>query len=79
MEKFPYIAEFLLEFIIDSLCLTETWLLVSGSDDILAELPNSYSVDQVPRGSSWGGVAVIYHRGFSNIRSFLKIGWSPLN
>ena len=67
-KKLLYISESLMEFDIDVLCLTETWLMESDHDLVKAELPNSYSMVQVPRDSHGGGVAVIYRRSFSNVK-----------
>ena len=67
-KKLLYISESLMEFDIDVLCLTETWLMESDHDLVKAELPNSYSMVQIPRDSHGGGVAVIYRRSFSNVK-----------
>ena len=60
-KKLDHIVEVLLEFSLDILCLTETWLLPSDIGVVEAALPNSFSVFHVPRASDrGGGVAVIY-------------------
>ena len=61
--KLGYISESLIEFGIDILCLTETWLLESDTGVVTAALPDCYSMLHVPRsgrGSRGGGVALIY-------------------
>ena len=60
--KLDHIVEILLEFNLDILCLTETWLFPSDIGIIRAALPSSFSIFHVPRGlvDTGGGVAVIY-------------------
>ena len=75
-KKLLYISESLMEFDIDVLCLTETWLMESDHDLVKAELPNSYSMVQVPRDSHGGGYTVDL---FPMLRSRLLIAYHPLN
>jgi len=67
--KLPHITETLNEFSLDILCLTETWLIESDMNIIMAALPKSYSILHVPRKQgTGGGVALVYSRAFSSIR-----------
>ena len=69
--KLGYISESLTEFGIDILCLTETWLLESDTNVIVAGLPDCYSVLHVPRSggdSRGGGVAVIHRKSVSIVQ-----------
>lgn len=64
------IQDFTIDHDLDILCLTETWLTGSESDNpvISAMLPNGYSIQHHPRPSRGGGTAVI-HRSSLRIRS----------
>ena len=70
--KLHHITETLLEFELDILCLTETWLYPSDIDIVRAALPKSYSIVHVPRasvaGTHGGGVALIYNKAISSMR-----------
>ena len=62
------ISKSLMEFENDVLCLTETWLMELAHDLVKVELPDSLSMVKIPRDSNGGGVAVKYHRSFSNVK-----------
>ena len=62
-KKLSYIVKFLLEFSIEFHGCWE-----SDSDVAMAELSRFHSMDHVPGGFHGGGVAVIYHGSFSNIK-----------
>ena len=69
--KLLYISESLIEFGIDILCLTETWLFESDTGVVAAALPDCYSMLHVPRsgeGSRGGGVALIYRKSISAVQ-----------
>ena len=70
--KLHHIIETLLEFELDILCLTETWLYPSDIDIVRAALPKSFSIAHVPRasavGTQGGGVALIYTKAISSMR-----------
>ena len=70
--KLEYISESLIEFGIDIMCLTETWLVESDTNVVIAALPDCYSMLHVPRsgmGSRGGGVALIYRKSFSTVQT----------
>ena len=70
--KLHHIIETLLEFELDILCLTETWLYPSDIDIVRAALPKSYSIAHVPRtsvvGTHGGGVTLIYTKAISRMK-----------
>lgn len=67
--KMVTINERLVQFDLDILCLTETWMLDSDISVVSSALPGSYSIISVPRPGACqgGGVAVIYSRAITNI------------
>ena len=72
--KVSHVIEFLNEFNLDILCLTETWLLPSDMGVVRAALPGSFLISHVPRTSGTGiggGVAVI-HSNAINVKHELS-------
>ena len=70
--KMMSICEILIEYSLDILCLTETWLHDSDLPVISAGLPKTHTIYHTPRtietGTRGGGVAVIYPLALSSMR-----------
>ena len=70
--RLHYVAEFLREFNLDMLCLTDTWLLECDADVVEAALPRTHELVQIPRPPGLGcrgeGVALVYSWALTGIR-----------
>ncbi|XP_078512010.1 uncharacterized protein LOC144771445 [Lissotriton helveticus] len=59
------IFDLLLEDQTDVLFLTETWLDIDSTPEILEALPNGYGIVRIDRGAGRGGIAIIYKHGIN--------------
>lgn len=73
--KVGFINEFIDEFCLSLVCITETWTQAHDLPIIQAALPETHAIIHVPRESNCqgGGVALIYHKGFHDLKMLPQV------
>lgn len=68
--KVGFINEFINEFSLSLICITETWTHAHDLPIIQAALPETHSIIHVPRSTNeqGGGVALVYHKSFHGLK-----------